>query len=117
MYDLVFFIPLLLLGIAFYLNHLVYKMALKVYHNDPEKSGKILRYGGERMMREDYDDPFYHNNRKELGSMIQLRTYSLILILGSIVLVIVLNFQHSAHKSQMQFPRIFQSEVVNGSDE
>lgn len=110
MYDLVFIIPVLLLGIAFYLNYLVYQMALKVYHNDPEKSGKILRYGGERMLREDFDDPFYHNNRREISSMIQLRTYSLILILGSIVLVIVLNFQHSAHKSQMEFPKIFRSE-------
>jgi hypothetical protein len=45
--------------------------------------------------------------------MIQLRTYSLILILGSIVLVIVLNFQHSAHKNQMRFPEIFRSEGSN----
>jgi hypothetical protein len=111
MHDLVFFIPILLLGIAFYLNYQVYKIALQVYHNDPEKSGRILRYGGERMMREDYDDPFYHNNQKELGSMIQLRTYSLILILASIVLVIVLNFQHSTHKSQIQIPGIFRSEA------
>ncbi len=110
MSEFIFVIPVILLGIAFYLNYRVYEMALKLYRNDQEKAGKLLRFGGERMLREDFDDPFYHNNQKELATMIQLRTYSIILVLASIIMVIILNVQHYPQKPQDTLPNIFQSE-------
>jgi prolipoprotein diacylglyceryltransferase len=109
MRDVVFLVPVLLLLIGYWLNYVVYKMALKVYYRDPQKAGKILQYGGERMLREDYHDPFYQNNRNELEKMIQLRTCSLILILASIVLIIVLNFQHAAPQSPVKLPQILKT--------
>ncbi len=108
--DLIFIVPVILVGLAFYLNYRVYQMALNLYRNDHRKAEKLLRFGGEQMLREDYYDPFYHNNQKELATMIRLRTYSIILMLASVIMVIILNVQHYPQKPQDTLPEIFRSE-------
>jgi hypothetical protein len=91
MYDLLYILPLVLFVAGFFLNYKAYKKALYVYRNDVSKASRILWFTGEKMMREDLADPFYHNNQKELTQMIKLRTYSIILIVGGIFFIVYFN--------------------------
>lgn len=83
--------------IGFYLNYRVYQTALEVYHNDVRKASQVLQYGGERLLRKDLDDPFYHNDRKELQDMLRWRSISLSLFFVSLVIILLYGLMNNGH--------------------